>query len=261
MNKTSSFTIAFPIALILLFLFVLLQKMGIVNLIHAEKVTYGTAFFIGIVASLSSCMAMVGGLVLSMSATFAKEKNSLAPQILFHISRLVAFFVLGGVIGGIGSVFTLSTYATFILDFIAGIIMLILGINLLELFPWTEHLTPRMPEFLSKHAMRVSSLKHTFTPILFGIATFFLPCGFTQSMQMYTLTTGHFLIGGLTMFVFALGTLPALALITFSSVNFQNNPKSDIFFKTAGLVVIAFALLNILNSFVVLGVINPIFNF
>ena len=53
--------------------FVLLQKAGIVNLVQTGTVTYGTAFVVGIIASLSTCMAVVGGLVLSMSATFAKE--------------------------------------------------------------------------------------------------------------------------------------------------------------------------------------------
>ncbi|MBP6911491.1 sulfite exporter TauE/SafE family protein [Patescibacteria group bacterium] len=47
-----------------------------------------------------------------------------------------------------------------------------------------------------------------------GIGTFFLPCGFTQSMQVYTLSTGSFLAGGLTMLSFALGTLPMLLLLS-----------------------------------------------
>ena len=71
--KWGDFKIAVPIALGFAVLFVVLQKMGIVNLVSAGNVTYGTAFVIGIIASLSTCMAVVGGLVLSMSATFAKE--------------------------------------------------------------------------------------------------------------------------------------------------------------------------------------------
>src|SRR3989344_2893099 len=67
------FQIAIPVALGFAFLFVLLQKLGIVNLVSAGSVTYGTAFVIGLIASVSTCMAVVGGLVLSMSATFARE--------------------------------------------------------------------------------------------------------------------------------------------------------------------------------------------
>jgi sulfite exporter TauE/SafE len=139
--------------------------------------------------------------------------------------------------------------------------MLILGINLLDTFHWAKKLQPSMPKFIAKHAHGVSKFNHTLTPLLVGIATFFLPCGFTQSMQLYTLTTGSFLTGGLTMLAFALGTLPVLALISFSSFSIQKSSKAGIFFKTAGLIVIMFALFNLINSLVVIGVIPPVFNF
>ncbi len=260
-TKWSDFKIAIPIALAFVVLFVALQKMGIVNLVSAGNVTYGTAFVIGIIASLSTCMAVVGGLVLSMSATFAKEGDKVKPQLLFHGGRIVSFFILGGVIGAIGAAFTLSTSATFILSLVIGIVMLILGINLLDTFHWAKKLQPSMPKFISKHAHGILKFNHTLTPFLVGIATFFLPCGFTQSMQLYTLTTGSFLEGGLTMLAFALGTFPVLALISFSSFSIKNSSKSGIFFKSAGLVVIMFALFNLINSLVVIGLIPPIFNF
>jgi len=260
-TKYGDFKIAVPLALGFAVFFVVLQKLGIVNLVSAGNVTYGTAFVIGIIASLSTCMAVVGGLVLSMSATFAKDGDKVKPQLMFHGGRIFAFFFLGGVIGVIGSAFTLNTSATFILSLIIGIVMLILGINLLDTFHWAKKLQPSMPKFISKHAHGVSKFNHTLTPLLVGIATFFLPCGFTQSMQIYTLTTGNFLTGGLTMLAFALGTLPVLALISFSSFSIQKNSKAGIFFKTTGLIVIMFALFNLINSLVVIGVIPPIFNF
>ena len=255
------FKIAIPIALAFAVLFIFLQKIGLVNLITTSNVSYGTAFIIGVIASLSTCMAVVGGLLLSMSATFAKEGDKTKPQVLFHLGRLASFFFLGGVIGAIGSAFQLNQTGTFILDLFIAIIMLILGINLLDIFHSTKRLQPSMPKFLAKHALGVSKLNHTLTPLLVGIATFFLPCGFTQSMQIYTLSTGSFLKGGLTMLTFALGTLPVLALISFSSFSIQNNSKAGIFFKTAGLIVIMFALFNLINSLTVIGLIPPIVNF
>jgi hypothetical protein len=96
-------------------------------------------------------------------------------------------------------------------------------------------------------------LNHTLTPLLVGIATFFLPCGFTQSMQIYTLSTGGFFAGALTMLVFALGTLPVLALMSFSSLSIKDGPKASLFFKTAGIIVIMFASFNILSAFDAVG--------
>ncbi|MFA6392664.1 MAG: sulfite exporter TauE/SafE family protein [Candidatus Paceibacterota bacterium] len=257
----SDFKIAIPVALLFIALFIILQKIGLVNLINTSKITYGTAFVVGIIASLSTCMAVVGGLVLSMSATFAQEGDKVKPQILFHLGRLVSFFILGGVIGALGSVFTLNTGAAFGLGIFIGIVMLIMGINLLDVFHSTKKLQLSMPKFISKRAFNISKLNHSLTPILVGIATFFLPCGFTQSMQIYTLSTGSFMNGALTMFAFALGTLPVLALISFSSFSIKNNKNSGIFFKSAGLIVILFAIMNVLNSLVVIGLIKPIFNF
>lgn len=260
-KKWSDFKIAAPIALAFAVGFVLLQKAGLVNLVNTGTVSYGTAFIIGIIASLSTCMAVVGGLVLSMSATFAKEGDKIKPQLLFHAGRLVSFFVLGGVIGAIGSAFALNTSATFALSLLIAIVMLILGINLLDVFHWSKKLQPSMPKFLARHAYGASKLNHTLTPFLVGIATFFLPCGFTQSMQIYTLSTGNFLTGALTMGAFALGTLPVLSLVSFSSFSIQKSSYAGVFFKTAGLIVILFALYNLMNALVVIGLIQPVFSF
>ena len=259
--KWSEFKIALPAALLFIGLFVLLQKAGLVNLVGGGTVTYGTSFVIGIIASLSTCMAVVGGLLLSMSATFSKKGEGSRPQIMFHIGRLVSFFIFGGVIGALGSVFTLTTSATFLLNVILGLVMLILGINLLDIFHSTKKFQVATPKFIAKYAFEVSEFKHTLTPLLVGIATFFLPCGFTQSMQVYTLSTGSFIKGALTMSSFALGTFPVLALISFGSLSIHNNPESGIFFKAAGIIVILFALFNLINSLVVINVINPVFNF
>lgn len=260
-KKWSDFLMAVPIAIGFGVLFVLLQKLGIVNLVNTGTVSYGTAFLIGIIASLSTCMAVVGGLVLSMSATFAKEGDKVRPQILFHVGRLASFFILGGVIGAFGAAFTLNATATFILSLLIGVVMLVLGINLLEVFHWSKKLQPSMPKFLAKRAYGASKLNHSLTPLLVGIATFFLPCGFTQAMQIYTLGTGSFSNGALTMGSFALGTLPILGLVSFSSFGIKSGAYSGVFFKTAGLIVILFALFNLTNSLVVIGLIPPVFNF
>lgn len=259
-THTSDFKVAIPVAIGFIALFILLQKTGLVNLIDGGKVTYSTAFFIGLIASISTCMAVVGGLLLSMSATFAKGGDRIKPQLMFHIGRLVSFFILGGIIGALGSAFTLNTLTTFILGIIIALVMLVLGLNLLDV-PWADKFQPRIPESIGNRIEHVSKYNHSLTPILVGIATFFLPCGFTQSMQIYTLSTGSFLTGGLTMFAFALGTLPVLALISFSSLSIKNSLHSGVFFKSAGLIVIAFALFNLINSLVVIGLIPPVFNF
>ncbi len=260
-KNLSDFKIAIPIALAVIFGFFALQKLGLVNLITSGTVSYGTAFLIGIIASLSTCAAVVGGLLLSMSATFAKEGSSARPQMMFHVGRLVSFFLLGGVIGFAGSAFQLNAMWSSILSFSVGIIMLIMGLNLLDVFDFVKKIQPSMPRFLSSRALAVSKTSNEVTPFLVGVATFFLPCGFTQSMQIYTLSTGSFWVGSLIMLSFALGTLPMLSLISFSSFSIGSGRKASVFFKTAGLIVVIFAILNLISGLVVIGIIPPIFNF
>ncbi|MEK7585177.1 MAG: sulfite exporter TauE/SafE family protein [Patescibacteria group bacterium] len=259
--KWSDFRLAAPIAAAFILLFIVLQKLGIVNLVTASEVSYGTAFIVGLIASVSTCMAVVGGLVLSMSANFAKEGDKVRPQILFHLGRLVSFFILGGAIGALGSAFQLGQTGTLVLSLLVAIVLLILGLNLLDIFPWAKKLQPTLPSFLGKHVQGLKKVNHILTPLLIGVATFFLPCGFTQSMQIYTLTTGNFLTGALIMSTFALGTLPVLALLSFSSLGVHKKAQSGVFFKAAGLVVIFFGLLNLINALVAGGIIPPLFSF
>lgn len=254
-TKWHDFRIAAPLALGFIAFFILLQKMGLVNLITTSDVSYGTAFLIGMIASVSTCMAVVGGLVLSMSANYAKEGDKVRPQMLFHVGRLVAFFLLGGAIGALGSAFQLSILGTAIMSGMVALVLLILGLNLLNIFPSLKKFQPTLPKFIGSHVHSLKQINHTLTPFLLGTATFFLPCGFTQSMQIYTLSTGSFMSGALTMFVYALGTLPMLALLSFGSLTIHSKARSGIFFKTAGLIVIFFGLFNLHNSLVVAGII------
>jgi hypothetical protein len=89
-------------------------------------------------------------------------------------------------------------------------------------------------------------------PFVFGALTFFMPCGFTQALQLYVLSKGSFLTGMLTMGVFALGTLPALlslsAILSFAKGKFQ-----QYFMKFAAVVVVLIGIFNISNGVVLAG--------
>ena len=231
--------------------FLLLQKLGLVNMLNPQKVTLPFVFLIGIVASLSTCMAVVGGLVLSLASNFAKQRNY-APLVAFHLSRIVGFFLLGGLIGLLGSAFILNGTAYLAMDIVLFAVMVIMGLNLLNVFNFTKKAQLKAPKFLGKHVLNLKNQKGVLPAALMGAATFVLPCGFTQSMQIYSLTTGNFVQGALTMLTFALGTLPVLSLITFASFKI----KSNTFFTSAGFLILMFALFNFLSGLNGLGIIQ-----
>src|SRR3989344_9393711 len=86
---------AIPIGLSFLVLFFLLQKSGILNIGIGGQTTPTTSFIIGLIASVSSCLAIVGGLVLSLSAKISQDNVSDTKTfLLFHVGRLVSFAIL-----------------------------------------------------------------------------------------------------------------------------------------------------------------------
>ncbi|MDY0097379.1 MAG: sulfite exporter TauE/SafE family protein [Candidatus Dojkabacteria bacterium] len=251
--------LSFLIATGIILLFVLIQKAGITNLINANTLTYPVVFFIGIIASVSTCMAVVGGLVLSISSTYAKSKSKNIPLTIFHISRIISFFVLGGVLGYVGTLFTLTPTFYFIMTAILFLVMLILSINLLDISPFFKKLQFTMPKSLTSGVLKTEEMKNMFTPILLGAASFFLPCGFTQSMQINAMASGDIIQGALIMLVFSLGTLPVLALISVGSNKLANSTRSSLFFRTSGFLVLFFAIYTFFSSLVSMGFVRPIF--
>ncbi len=247
---------ALPIGLAFLILFFLLQKSGILNIGLGSKTTPTTSFIIGLIASVSSCLAIVGGLVLSLSAKVSEDNVSDKKNfILFHIGRLFGFAVLGGVLGALGQAIGINFTFTAILGIIASLVMLLLGLSLTGVFT-KNHIT--LPSNIFNFFRKIEH--KTLTPILIGFGTFFLPCGFTQAMQVASLSSGSFLSGMLIMFAFALGTLPMLALLSFGSASFAHGRHAPLFFKSAGVVVIGLGMFALLSGLAGLGIINPLFN-
>lgn len=255
-NDQATFWQALPLGLGFLLLFFMLQKSGILNLGIGGQITPVTSLVIGLIASVSSCLAVVGGLVLSLSAKISEDnENDTKTFVLFHAGRLVSFALLGGVLGAVGSVIAINFTFTAILGILASLVMLMLGMNLLGVF---RKSAVTVPSGLFNFFRRIEH--KTLTPLVLGFATFFLPCGFTQSMQVSALSSGSFMSGLLIMFAFALGTLPMLALLSFGSASFAQGKHAPLFFKSAGVVVIGLGSFALLAGLAGLGIINPLFS-
>lgn len=247
---------ALPIGLIFLVVFYMLQKSGLLNFGIGGKTTPVTSFLIGLIASVSSCLAIVGGLILSLSAKIVQDdNNNKKPFYFFHIGRLASFALLGGVLGLIGKSLGINYIFSAVLGLLAATIMIILGLNLTGIFKKSKF---TLPSGIFNFFRRVEH--KTFAPLLLGIGTFFLPCGFTQSMQVAALSSGSFVSGLLIMLFFALGTLPMLLLLSFGSSSIASSKHAPLFFKSAGIVVIGLGIFALVAQLAGLGIINPLFN-
>lgn len=247
---------AVPLGLGFLALFFWLQTSGILNIGLGGPVTPPTAFVIGLIASVSSCLAVVGGLVLSLATKLSRDSaNTMRTFVLFHAGRLIAFAALGGVLGAIGGAIGINPLFTGILGLVASTAMLLVGLDLVGVF---ERHTLTLPSGMFR---RFRGVEHgAFAPFTLGFATFFLPCGFTQSMQLSALSSGSFGSGLLILLAFALGTLPMLMLLSFGSASFARGTHAPLFFKSAGVVVVGLGLFALLSGLAGLGLIDPLVN-
>ena len=203
---------------------------------------------IGLTAGISTCMALVGGIVLGVASKFssdhpeANKLEKLKPHLLFNLGRVVSFFLLGGLIGFGGSIFQLPAKGMGIIIIFVSLLMIFLGLQLISVFPILSKFSFTLP----KKSAKILNIQSNNAALL-GALTFFLPCGFTQAMQAFSIGSQSALTGSLTMGVFALGTTPGLLGIG-ALTSFAKGQMGRIFFKFSGLIVILLAFFNISNG-------------
>ena len=256
--------LGFAISVAIVAGFFLLDKIGISGLLSINSKSSVFSFFgFGILAGLSSCAALVGGIVLSMSKQwqelYVTEKSTykkFQPHLLFNIGRIVSYATLGALLGVIGSGLRISLTFTSFLLFAVSILMIFLGLQMLGVKALRKFQISA-PKLITRNIANENNFKGKYMPLIMGALTFFLPCGFTITAQTIALLSASPLQGALIMGFFALGTAPILLLIGFSSVKFFEKPNLSLTFsKVAGFLVIFFAFYNIYNQLNVLGLIN-----
>jgi sulfite exporter TauE/SafE len=249
----AAFLIIVAILLVLGQLDLLPRQFGV-----SETMSYGLLFVIGLVASVSSCIAVTGGLLVAVAAKYTEANAALTPvqrmrpHVYFNAGRILSYTLLGGAIGALGSALTLSPEINGVLTLVASAVMILLGLQMLRLLPTLTRFLPTMPKSFSHFIHDLAERDANGGAFLLGAATFFLPCGFTQALQVYVLSKGSFAIGALTMLAFSLGTLPALlslsAMSSFASGSLQRH-----FLRFAGAAVIVLGIANIQYGLVLTG--------
>lgn len=251
------------IALIVFVLWYLFDRFGVLSVSPSLNGSVGllSIFFIGIVASLSSCTAILAGFILALSSSHAKRHVSesaherLRPHILFNLGRLIGFAGFGALVGYLGSLLVLSPWLNALFVLVVAVLMLGIGANLLGLVPkGVFQIAP--PKWLTHQIHNLQDSKHPTVPFALGALTFFLPCGFTQSVQLYALSTGDATTAAVIMAIFALGTMPVLlGLGAATSVAHGKTLKRVT--QIAGILVLVIGLSQLRNGAALFGISMP----
>jgi sulfite exporter TauE/SafE len=247
--------------IITIILFFIVSKIGLNPNDFGSSEDNGVAYglIMGVVAGFSTCMALIGGLVIGLTARHEERHprstkwQNFRPNIFFNIGRIGGFAVFGGVLGLIGSAITFTPLVTGVLSVLAGIFMLVIGLQLTGIFPrlTTLSLPPKLSEKLGVDRYRKKEYSH-FSAVILGVLSFFLPCGFTQAMQLFAVSTGSPLAGALAMGLFAAGTMPGLLLVG-GAASLINGKMGKVTMKIVGVFVVGLALLNINTGLLLSG--------
>ncbi|MDR2509363.1 MAG: sulfite exporter TauE/SafE family protein, partial [Spirochaetaceae bacterium] len=220
--------------LIIISLYALLSRLGIGGAasafpLAASGMGYGMLFVIGLITSVH-CIAMCGGINLSQciggglgaeppgrgaaqDGAPAGARGAfppmtiLRPSLLYNGGRMLSYTAVGVVVGALGSVISVSGRFQGIVQLAAGVFMALMGLNMLGLFPALRRFIPRLPAFFAQKREALSGRKN---PLLIGLLNGLMPCGPLQAMQVYALSTGSPVAGGISMFLFSAGTVPLM---------------------------------------------------
>lgn len=201
-----------------------------------NNASYAVLFVVGILTSIH-CVGMCGGIMLSQTLkNEGKNKfEAMKPALLYNAGRVLSYSILGGIVGAIGSVFALSLSVQAGLQIFAGVFMIMMGFNMAG-FSAFRKFQIKLPASVCKLQAKPR------TPFLVGVLNGFMPCGPLQTMQIFALGTGSALYGSLSMFMFALGTVPLM--LTFGAVSsLLSKGYTKKILKFSGILIIVLGLI------------------
>lgn len=219
------------------------------------------AFITGVTTGGLSCFAVQGGLLTSAlaeggvgDAKHVKEKGIL----LFLAAKLVAYTILGFVLGALGSAIVISTKFQAALQILVGFYMLATAARLMELHPVFRYLVITPPKFVLRYLRNLSLSGSSLTPIFLGFLTVLIPCGVTQAMMLLSIASGSALWGAGILFFFVLGTSPVFFLIGLAAVELL---KKKSFAIIAALFITVMGILSINSGQILRGSVHTFQNY
>ena len=207
-----------------------------------SSLSYGMLFVTGLLTSVH-CMGMCGAIGI-FASTDEGAARSLKKPLLYNLGRVLSYTGIGGLVGLLGSVFSLSKAVHGIIILAAAVCMLLLSLTILGVIRFS---LPRLTG--------IPLPKGKTGAFVIGLLNGFMPCGPLQAMQLYALSTGSFLTGALSMFLFALGTVP-LMLGSGALLNLTKGRAKAVIGKVASVLMLLLSLFMLYRGLTALGV-NP----
>ncbi len=207
----------------------------------SANASYALMFGLGILTGFH-CIAMCGGFIVSYTAKDSKASNHLK----YGLSKTVSYAIIGAIFGAIGSIIAFTPMMRGIAAILAGLFLLVFGLNMLGFLPSLRKLRIPQPGFVAR-------LKAEKSPVAIGLLNgLFIACGPLQAMYIFAAGTGSAVEGALSLMFFGLGTLPVLLGFGMAA-SFVSKTATHKILKLSGVLVILLGLVMVNRGFALSG--------
>lgn len=217
-------------------------------------------FLTGLTVGGLTCLAVQGGLLASVIAAREEEeveegvnkKNPVFPTLAFLATKIIAYIVFGFLLGAFGGAIGISQTMQITMQFIAGLYMIVIALNLLNVHPIFRYAVIQPPKFLTRKVRNQSKSKDLFAPAFLGAMTIFIPCGTTLAMEALAISSANPFIGAAIMGAFVLGTTPLFFGVGWLTSVLGDNFRAR-FLKIAAIAVIYLGITSVNGALVAGG--------
>lgn len=250
----------------------------------------GLAFLTGLTTGGLSCLAVQGGLLATSMAQQAEqtiqqrsptssgrrrkgeqthqpgetasERQSprlVRPIALFLMAKLVAYTMLGFLLGWLGSVLQLTPTMQAFMQVGIGLFMVGTALRMLNVHPFFRYFVIEPPAFVTRYIRRTAknSADSTLTPLFLGALTVLIPCGVTQVMMAAAIASGDPVQGAAILFAFTLGTSPLFFTLAYLAAQLGKTLEAR-FVQVGAAIVLVLGLVSINGGLTLMG--RPLFS-
>ena len=203
---------------------------------HIESV-YILMFVSGLLGSIGHCIGMCGPVVAACSLHI--RRGHIFPHLLYNLGRIATYSAIGGIMGSIERFQNMAMA-------VIGLAMVLMGVSMLGYLPGLKKLEAKNP--LSHLVIRFVKLfprdggAGVYFPL--GLLMGFIPCGLLYTAFVAAAGAGvdapdqasGLLRGLLMLFLFGVGTMPALLVIG-SVVSFTGERLRGWFYRASALAM------------------------
>ncbi len=212
---------------------------------------YGLLLLVGFLTGFH-CIGMCGGFVVGYTTKCAQDnKKPHKAHLMYAVGKTLSYTIIGAMFGLLGSIIAFTPMMRGIVGGLAGLFLILYGLKMLNLFPALRKLNIKTPKFIWKFVKKEK--KQHNNPLIIGLLNgLMIACGPLQAIYIMAAGTGSMIEGAKLLFVFGIGTLPAM--ITFGYfVSFISQKAANKIVKLSGVVVIVLGLIMINNGLVLTG--------